>query len=366
MGDLFPDKTEACRKVLTEKFHQNIPEDKCFSGFDSYRKVIDSGIDVIILATPPNFRPEHFKAAVDAGKHAFLEKPVAVDPVGVRSVLATSKKALSQGLCVVTGTHRRHQRSYIESYKKVQSGMIGEFLSGAVYYNQPYMLWYRFKEKNWSDSEWMIRDWVNWTWLSGDHIVEQHVHNIDVFNWFTGKRPVKATGIGARQRRLTGDQYDMFGIDYTYEGGMHLYSMCRQIDGSSGNISEFIQGSAGSWRGGEDKHQIFDLKGNVIWEYNEDKYEHHENNRGALNNPFVLEHVNLVNHIRSKKPIVQAEDMAISTLTAIMGRISAYSGKDVMWDDVMNSDMNLMPDNLESGNIDMSKFIVPIPGRAKS
>jgi len=363
LGDVFADKVEACRKNLTEKFGQSIPESNCFSGFDNYKQVISAGVDVIILATPPVFRPIHFKAAVEAGKHVFVEKPVAVDPVGARSVIATSRQAVSQGLCVVTGTQRRHQKSYIESYKMVQSGMIGEIVSGTVYYNQ-LMLWFKQREKAWSDMEWMIRDWVNWTWLSGDHIVEQHIHNLDVFNWFVGKKPVKATGFGARQRRMTGDQYDMFSVDYTYEGGIHMHSMCRQINGCDGNISEFIQGTKGSWQSG-DVHRIVDLKGNVLWEHNEEKFKYREEKRGSVDNPYVLEHVNWVNHIRNNKPVCQAEDTAISTLTAIMGRLSAYKGKDVSWDEVMSSNLNLLPEKLEIGNVDLSQYQIPVPGSAK-
>jgi predicted dehydrogenase len=184
LGDMFPDRLEACRKTLKEKYNLNIPDDKCFTGFDNYKRVIDSGVDVVIIATPPAFRPKEFKYAVNAGKHVFLEKPLGVDPVGARSIIADSRKALSQGLCVITGTHRHHQRCYIESYKQVQSGLIGEIVGGNVYFNQN-MLWYRAKDKNWTDMEWMLRDWVNWTWLSGDHIVEQHIHDLDLFNWFS-------------------------------------------------------------------------------------------------------------------------------------------------------------------------------------
>jgi predicted dehydrogenase len=357
LGDVFPDRVEDCRKTLKEKFNQDIADDKCFYGFDNYKKVLDAGIDVVLIATPPNFRPVHFKAAVDAGKHAFLEKPVAVDPVGARSVIATSKQAINQGLCVITGTQRHHQRVYIEGYKQVQSGLIGEIVSGNVYWNQS-MLWYREKQKEWSDIEWMIRDWVNWTWLSGDHIVEQHVHNIDVFNWFSGKRAVKAVGFGARQRRITGDQYDMFSVDFEYEGGIHVHSMCRQIDGCKSNVSEFIQGTKGSW---SNNGVIRDLQGNELWKYDGEK----EKAEFKQNNPYVLEHVNWVNNIRDKKPFSQAEETAVSTMGAIMGRISAYTGAEVTWDQMMGSDLNMMPENLELKNVDLSKYQVPVPGKAK-
>lgn len=359
LGDVFPDRVEDCRKVLKEKFNNDVPADKCFTGFDNYKKVIDAGVDVVIIATPPYFRPEHFKAAVDAGKHVFLEKPACVDPVGARSVIASSKKALAQGLCVITGTQRHHQRPYIESYKQVQSGLIGEITGGTVYWNQA-MLWYKLKEKNWTNMEWMIRDWVNWTWLSGDHIVEQHVHNIDVFNWFTGKKPVSAVGFGARQRRLTGDQYDMFSIDYEYEGGIHMHSMCRQIDGCARNVSEFIQGTKGSWSSGNG-YVIRDLQGNELWKYDSEK----EKAEFQQTNPYVLEHVNLVNHIRDKKPISQAEETAVSTLTAIIGRMSAYTGEKVTWEQGMSSSLDLSPEKLELANVDVSKYVVPVPGTAK-
>ena len=364
LGDMFSDRLESCRKLLVGKYNQNIPDDKCFTGFDNFQKVIDAGVDVVIDASPPAFRPTHFKAAVNAGKHVFIEKPVAVDPVGVRSILADARKARSQGLCVVTGTHRHHHRCHIESYKQIQSGMIGEIVGGNVYFNMN-MLWFRTKDPRWTDMEWMIRDWVNWCWLSGDHIVEQHVHDLDIFNWFSGQRPVKCSGFGARQRRLTGDQFDMFSVDYIYEGGFHVHSMCRQIDGCQGNVSTWIQGTKGAWLGaGEDRkfHTIVDLKGNVIWQFDFKK----EDEEFKQTEPHALEHVGWINHIRKNVPICQAEETAISTLTAIMGRISAYTGVDVSWDQLMASNMNLMPEKLELTNMDMTRYVVPIPGIARS
>jgi predicted dehydrogenase len=364
LGDMFSDRQESCRKMLKEKYNQDIPDDKCFLGFDNYQKVIDAGVDVVIIATPPAFRPTHFKAAVNAGKHVFMEKPLAVDPAGVRSIIADSRKALTQGLCVITGTQRHHQRCYIESYKQVQSGLFGEIVGGNVYWNQN-QLWFRTKDPKWTDMEWMIRDWVNWTWLSGDHIVEQHVHNIDVFNWFSGQKPVKAIGFGARHRRVTGDQYDMFSVDFLYEGGFHVHSMCRQINGCSGPNTEFIQGSKGAWYGGDgrrdDNHKIVDLNGNVLWKYDFEK----EKEDFQQNSQSVLEHVNLINHIRDNKPISLAEETAISTMTAIMGRISSYTGVEVTWDEAMAMDMNLLPDNLELKNMDLTKYPVPVPGKER-
>lgn len=355
MGDLFRDRLEESRKILKEKFNQDIPDENCFTGFDSYEKVIASGVDIVLLATPPAFRPLHFKAAVDAGKHAFLEKPVAVDPVGARSVIASSKQALSKGLVVITGTQRHHQRKYIEGYKQVQSGLIGDIVSANIYWNTG-KHWLRTKEKQWTDIEWMIRDWGNWNWLSGDHIVEQHIHNIDVINWFIGKKPVLASGFGAHQRRQTGDQYDMFCVDFVYEDDIHVTSMCRQIDGCSNNISEVIRGTKGTW---SNNGEIKDRKGNILWKYDfeKEKAEHEQTNE------FVLEHVNFVNHIRDNKPISHAEATAISSLVAIMGRMSAYTGEDVTWDQAITSNMDLLPADLTLKDVDMSKYLIPVPGK---
>jgi len=359
LGDLFQDRIDSCRKGLKEKYNVEIPDNMCFTGFDNYKKVLAAGVDLVIIATPPVFRPIHFEAAVEVGKHVFMEKPVCVDPVGARSIIATAKKAESQGLCVVTGTQRHHQRRYVESFKQIQSGIIGDIVGGNVYWNQS-MLWYRKRDTAWSDMEFMVRDWVNWKWLSGDHIVEQHVHNLDVFNWFFGKKPVKAVGFGAHQRRLSGDQYDMFSVDFEYEGGVHLHSMCRQIDGCANNVSEFIQGTKGSWN--SEKMEISDLKGKVIWKYDLDK----EKAEFKQIDPYVLEHVDFINHIRDNKPINQAEETAISCLTAIMGRESAYSGAVVKWDDIYNSSLSYLPEKLEIGKMDMSNYVVPVPGKAQA
>ncbi len=245
LGDTFKDRLDSCRaKILKEK-GQEVPLENCFVGFDAYQKVIDSGVDVILLATPPSFRPEHLAAAIQAKKHVFAEKPVCVDPVGARSVMATAQKAKGMDLCIVTGTQRRHQRDYVATWQQVAQGAIGDVVGGNVYWNRG-KLWHKENNPSWTEMEWMIRDWVNWTWLSGDHIVEQHVHNLDVMNWFTGTHPVKAVAFGSRLRRVTGNQYDNFSVDFTFENGIHFHSMCRQIDGCANNVSERVQGTKGS------------------------------------------------------------------------------------------------------------------------
>lgn len=353
LGDVFQDRLEGCKeKIKTEK-QQVVPDENCFVGFDAFEKVINSGVDVVILATPPHFRPLHFEAAVSARKHVFMEKPVAVDPVGARSVIATSKKAEALGLVVGTGTQRRHQRDYVATFKEIFEGKIGDIVSANCYWNQS-QLWYRNAQPEWSEMEYMIRDWVNWTWLSGDHIVEQHVHNIDVINWFTEKHPIKAVGFGSRQRRVTGDQYDNFSVDFEYDNGMHVHSMCRQINGCTDNVSELVFGSQGYTNC---RNTIFNPKGDIIWEYQYPKIEGVEKNESVKVSPYVQEHIDLVTAIRENKPYVEAENTAVSTMCAIMGRISAYTGKEVTWDEVMNSDLKLGPDVYELGKVNIEKII---------
>ena len=356
LGDTFADRLNGLKGSLA-KNGQVVADENCFVGFDAYKKVIDSGVDMVIIATPPAFRPIHFQYATEKGVHSFLEKPIAVDPKGYRTIMATAKQAQAKNLSVVCGTQRHHERAYVEAYQKIQEGMIGEITGGNVYWNQS-MLWYRNREQGWTDTEWMIRDWVNWKWLSGDHIVEQHVHNIDVFLWMSGLKPVKATAFGGRHRRITGDQYDMFSVDFEMENGIHMHSMCRQINGCANNVGEFIQGTKGSWN--SYNREIKDLDGNVIWKYDEEaakaQYQQH--------NPYVLEHVDWVNHIRKGTAHDEATQCAISCLAAVMGRESAYSGASTTWDEMSKSTQDYMTEfKHELGKQDMDKCVVMVPGK---
>lgn len=355
LADTFKDRVDGLANNLKKDKNIDIPEDKRFVGLDAYKQVIDSDVDVVILATPPYFRPIHFKYATEKGKHSFLEKPICVDPAGYRTIMATAKQAQTKGLSVVTGTQRHHQRNYVESYKQIMNGLIGEITGGVVYWNGG-KLWHRDRQAGWSDAEWMIKDWVNWKWLSGDHIVEQHVHNIDVFTWFTGLKPVSAVGFGSRQRRVTGDQYDNFSVDFVMENGIHLHSMCRQIDSCANNVSEFIQGTKGSWSSAT--MEIKDLAGNVVWKYD---YEA-EKAQYKQTDPYTLEHVNWINHIRNKVVIDQATETAVSNMAAIMGRESAYIGTESTWEQMTASPLDYTPADLNMGKMDMSKFVVPVPG----
>jgi len=357
LGDTFQDRVDSCRERILKEKNQEVPIENCFVGFDAYQKVIDAGVDIVILATPPFFRPEHLAAAVQAKKHIFAEKPVCVDPVGARSVMATAKKAEGMGLSIVTGTQRRHQRDYVANWQQVAQGAIGDLVGGNVYWNGG-KLWHRDNNPNWSEMEWMIRDWVNWTWLSGDHIVEQHVHNLDVMNWFFGAHPVKAVGMGSRLRRVTGDQYDNFSIDYTFENGVHVHSMCRQINGCANSVSERLQGSKGSTNC---QSTILNLAGEEIW-----KYEYPLDSDGKPTNsvsvdPYVQEHIDLITAIRTGKPFNELEATAISTLVGIMGRVSAYTGKETTYEEMMNSDLKLGPTVFVLGPVDIPKE-VPIAG----
>jgi len=373
LADVFDDQLQKARKTLENKNKQKIEDSRCYTGFDAYKKLIDSDVDVVLLATPPHFRPLHFETAVEAKKHIFMEKPVAVDPTGVRSILASAAKAKAYNLCVVTGTQRRHQRQYVETQARVAAGAIGKIIAARAAWMQS-QLWYKPRQEGWNDMEAMLRDWVNWSWLSGDHIVEQHVHNIDVINWFANDYPAKAIGLGARMRRVTGDQYDFFAVDFTYSGGkdaegkekdgMRMTSLCRQIDGCKNDINEYIWGTEGSTNC---KDTIFDKEGKIVWQYQEiSKEAGTKMDPGkSYYNPYEQEHVDLVTAIRTNKPINEAESTAKSTMTAIMGRISAYTGKEVTWDQVMSSDMRLGPKEYALGPVDM-KPDVPVPGTSKA
>jgi myo-inositol 2-dehydrogenase/D-chiro-inositol 1-dehydrogenase len=358
LGDTFKDRVDKCNASLKAK-GQEVPANKCFVGFDAYQKVIDSGVDLVILATPPSFRPEHIAAAIAARKHIFAEKPVCVDPVGARSVMASAEKAKGMELTIVTGTQRRHQRDFVDTYQQVKAGTMGQIVGGNFWWNGG-KLWHTTNTPGWSEMEWMIRDWVNWCWLSGDHIVEQHVHNLDVMHWFTGTHPISARGMGSRQRRVTGDQYDNFSIEYVFENGMHVHSQCRQINGCWNLEANRIQGTKGS---SNCQNSILDLAGTEIWKYAYPKNAQGQEQRGLMKPAMDQEHVDLVTSIRTKQAFNELENTAISTMIAIMGRVSAYTGKETTWDEMMNSDMKLGPKVFAFGPVDVPKA-VPVSGLA--
>lgn len=336
LADVFPDRVEEARRMLAEKRGQDIPSANCFVGFDAYEKLINSGVDLVLHATPPHFRPQHFAAAVDARKHVFIEKPVAVDVPGTTAVMQTAERAASQGLCVLTGTQLRRELQRMEVQKRVRDGAIGDIQAVRAFRNQG-ALWYRVPQPGWSDMEYMIRDWVNWTWLSGDIIVEQHIHHLDAILWILGKTPVRSVGMGARMRRPTGDQYDFFSVDYAYDDGVHLHTTIRQLNGCANMREEVIVGTKGvaSLDG-----SIYDASGKRVWKYD-----------GPENDALVQEHVDWVTAIRAGKPFNTVKDTALATLMAIMGRDSAYTGKAVTWDDLLASTARLGPTQYAMGPV---------------
>ncbi|MGL5095520.1 MAG: Gfo/Idh/MocA family protein, partial [Planctomycetia bacterium] len=351
-GDVFKDRVESSLGNLKQKFGDRItatPE-TTFVGFDAYQKVLAQDLDYVVLATPPHFRPQHLEAAIKAGKHVFMEKPVAVDPAGCRQVIAAGEEAKKKGLSIVAGTQRRHETPYLETIKRVRDGAIGNVLSGRVYWCGG-QLWYKNRQSEWSDMEWMIRDWVNWSWLSGDHICEQHVHNIDIANWVIGAHPVKAIGYGGRARRVTGDQFDFFSVDFEYPEGVHVSSYCRQINDTPSNVSETMVGTKGSTKTSSGHAEITGEKSY--------RYKVERGQKPSL--PYVQEHVDLIESICENKGVNEAETIATSTLSAIMGRIAAYTGREVTWDEVMKSNLRLGPTEY-SFDYKMGKVEVPVPG----
>jgi predicted dehydrogenase len=345
LADVFTDRVAEAQKLLKER-GQDIPDSRCFTGFDGYQKLLDSGVDVVLHATPPHFRPMHMAAVVEARKHLFMEKPVSVDVPGALAVMKTAERASSLGLNIMTGTQLRRDLARMEVQKRIRNGAIGDIRAVRAIRNQG-ALWYRVPQAGWSDMEYMIRDWVNWAWLSGDIIVEQHIHHLDAMLWVLGQNPTKAVGMGARARRNTGDQYDFFSIDYTYENGVHLHTTIRQLNGCANEREEIFVGTKGS---ANLDGMILDASGKQIWKYD-----------GPTNNPIVQEHVDWVTAIRAGKPINTAKETALSTLMAIMGRDSAYTGKAITWPDLLASTARLGPTDYAMGPVPL-KPVPPVAG----
>jgi len=352
MADLFKDKLDNSLKQLKKEFSEKVkvtPE-SCFVGFDAYRKLDVCDVDMVVLAGPPGFRPRHLKAAIEAGKHVFMEKPAGVDPAGVRSVIKSSELAQRKGLGIVAGTQRRHQAHYMEIMKRIHNGDIGQVLAAQCYWNGDMVDWhYEERKPGWSDMEWQVRCWPFFVWLSGDHIVEQHVHNLDVVNWALRAHPVSAMGMGGREVRKDpghGNIYDHFAVEYEYPNGVRVLSMCRQMIGCTNRVSENIVGSKGmAYIDGGDGY----IKGQNAYKY-----------QGDSPNPYVQEHTDLIESIRRGEPLNEGRQFAESTLTGIMGRMSAYTGRALKWDWVMNaSELDLSPEKYEFGDLPVRTVAVP-------
>src|SRR5439155_21125286 len=310
LGDLFKDRLDQSRQNLskldekesgraagTPHPQMKVADDKCFVGFDAYKKVIDSGIDYVILTTPPGFRPEQFAYAVEKGKHVFAEKPVAVDPAGVRRFIETSKKVHEKKLCLVGGFVFRRQPMHIETIKKIHDGAIGDVVAGTSYYNVGY-LWHHPRQKEWSELEYQIRNWLYFTWLSGDLIVEQNIHRLDIQNWVMKANPVSAYGMGGRQVRVDpeyGNIFDHFAVEYEYPNSVKINNMCRQIDSTDPRVSELYIGSKG---------KADPAKGIVGERPKKDQ---------PLSGAYVQEHIDLVEAIRSGKHVNEGQRLAESS-----------------------------------------------------
>lgn len=349
MADLFEDRLNHSAEQFA-KLGVNVPQDKRFTGFDAYQKLLAvPDVTYVILATPPHFRPMHLKAAIEAGKHVFMEKPVAVDVPGVKMVLEAGELAKQKSLGIVAGTQRRHLKSYQEAIKRIHDGAIGDIVSARCYWNGG-ELWVIDRKEGWSDMEWQLRNWNYFSWLSGDHYVEQHLHNLDIMNWVIGAHPIKAvSGIGGRQVRTApryGNIYDHFAVEYEYPGGVRMFSQARQINGADNMVEEAVMGTQGT----SNCHAFIKPRTGEAWRF-----------KGGDPNPYSQEHLDLIDSIRAGEPLNEAQAVAESTMTAIIGREATYSGKAVEWDTAMKSTSRLGPEKYEFGPYAVSE--VPMPGR---
>ncbi len=358
LGDVFSDRVENCRKQLRERRNVEVPDENCFVGFDAYKGVINSDVDVILEASVSKFRPTHFEAAVQARKHVFLEKPAGVDPVGIRSIMASGRMAESAGLSVVAGTQRRHQLDYATTRTMIQNGAIGDLISANIY-------WLRLaqnvtpRQPGWCDMEAMIRDRANWTWQTGDSIVNLLVHNIDVICWFFGKHPIRATGFGGRHRRQSGDMFDFFGVDFAFDDRRTLFGCSREIDGCHNKVEEIIYGTKGYTNC---QNTIWDNAGNVVWEYEYPRDEDGRPTRRVAISPYDQEIINFVTSIRTSNPVNEVQALAESSLVGVMARISAYTGRDVTWEDMMSSNLEIGPTKYEFGPVPDIQPVPAVPG----
>jgi predicted dehydrogenase len=350
LADVFPDRLQSCREQLkTLQEPIVVPEDQCFTGFDAYKKLLEvPEINYVIMCEPPHFRPQHLMAAIEAGKHVFVEKPAAVDAPGARMVIEAGELAKKKGLGIAAGTQRRHQLSYNETIRRIHDGMIGDIVECRAYWNGG-AIWVVERRPGWSDMEWQLRNWNYFTWLSGDHIVEQHLHNIDVMNWTMRDHPIRAIGLGGRQARvgeIHGHIYDHFAVEFEYPNGVRMFSQSRQINGCDNKVEEAVVGT----KGFSNCNNSIVVRGGGGYRFRQQDV-----------NAYEQEHLNLINSIRAGNPINEARALAESTLTAIMGRESAYSGRTLEWDQVYNSQTRLGPEEYKFGDLPFPE--VAIPGR---
>jgi len=350
MGDLFKDRLAESLDKLTKDVPGavKVASGRRFVGFDAYKKVLQTDVHMVFLTAPPHWRAEHFQAAVEAGKHVFMEKPGGVDPKGIRSIIQTAELARRKRLSVVAGTQRRHSKKYQETIRRIHNGQIGDIVAAQGYWNGADMLGYwKYWEKTdrLYGMEWQCRSWPWFTWTSGDHIVEQHVHNLDVLNWAIQAHPVQCIGMGGRAVRNLGNIYDHFAVEYEYPNGVRVSSMCQQINNTTTErIAERVVGTKGT----------ADVDRGVITGERPFKYE------GPDPDHYVMEMADLIRSIRDGSPINEGKQVAESTMNAIMGRMSAYTGRALKWDWAMKaSKLDLTPPKYEWGDLPVRPVAVP-------
>lgn len=359
MADAFQDNLKKAHDSLQKQFKErvDVPAERRFVGFDAFKKATDAA-DLVLLCSSPGFRPAHFEYAVQQGKHVFMEKPVAVDGPGIRKVIEAAKAADAKNLKVVCGLQRHYQNTYLETLEQIKAGLIGDIVNMQVYWSGG-GVWTRERNEGMTEMEYQMRNWFYFNWICGDHICEQHIHNIDVGNWFKDSHPVKAVGIGGRTKRIGkdfGEIFDHHYVEYTYADGTIMNSQCKHWNGTWSKVAETIIGTKGTATAGV----IKDLTGKIIWRFS-----------GKNNNPYQTEHDVLIQHILENKPINNAHYTAASTLSAIMGRMATYSGQEITWEQALNSDLDTMPKVL-AWNADPGPkmgsdglYPAPIPGVTK-
>ena len=352
MADAFEDRLQSSLKEL-QKVGLDVKKENCFVGFDAYKKLLEiPEINYVILATPPHFRPLQLRATIEAGKNAFIEKPAAVDPAGVRSIIETGKLAEQKGLTIGAGTQRRRDNAYRELIQHIHNGEIGDIRSGIARWLGG-ELWFIEPKEGWSDMEKQLRNWNYYTWLSGDFIVEQFVHSLDVVNWALQSHPIKAIGLGGRQVRTDPDKYgniyDHFSVQYEYPNDVTIFCLDRQINGCSNHVDD----------------EFIGVNGRANFSYRRTGYKNKDGSswrfRGDRNNPYQLEHNELIQAIRTGNPINEAKQVAESTLTAILGREAVYSGQELTWDSVLNSDQDFSLTEYKFSDLPVAP--VPLPGK---
>ncbi|NBB77555.1 MAG: Gfo/Idh/MocA family oxidoreductase [Bacteroidetes bacterium] len=362
--DIFRDRLDDCYSGLVQQYGETdkleVPEEHKFVSFDGYKEAIDLA-DVVILAAPPAFRPAHFEYAIDQGKHVFMEKPLATDVPGIRRVLEAGRKARQNNLNVVVGLQRHYQTNYREALKRVQDGAIGDIIGGQVYWNSA-GVWVRERQPEMSEMEYQMRNWYYFNWVCGDHILEQHIHNIDVANWFIGEYPETAQGMGGREVRTGidhGEIFDHHFVEFTYPSGAVISSQCRHQPNTFSRVAEHLQGTVGTV-------QLDSGNTAIIKDYNGVMMYDHNGMQDP--NPYQVEHDELFAAIRNGDVISDTEDAAKSTLAAIMGRMATYSGKVITWEEAINSQKVLVPDNVDWDTTppvlpdENGRYPIPVPG----